>query len=881
MKKNFFKKLSFVLALAMLITSISPAAGAFAATAFKLNATSKVLYLGVDGKDKYNFNITAGKKTGYKYAWSSANKKVATVNASNGIATAVAPGSTKITLKVTDSKKKAVGSISATVTVRDNIKTVAISNLPEKAIAVNAEYDFNRSYTTVSGLKSGSKSITRWEVSDTTNASIVDSTGVFKATKGGKYTITARAFETTANYNTWKTSKAASLVLAEVSAEITVAPSVVSTKQINTTKFAVTFDSDMTASDIKTASAVYQVINGKEVSTGTEKIKSVSLDTTGTVATVEMYTAFNTKTAYNYKFGDLVGTFTSADTSASQIAGIVFDDFNVNMTTGAGEDMKNHVSAVNADGVVILTGANAYVAPYLTFTYGGDNNKGFTGGSMAYIYTEGYSATITAKFESYVYDEVTKQYNVKTFTDAAVATGVKTSVDNSTLQFAIATARPADDKSAWTDGKSLAAKDESYQVFARYKNTTDGANDAWSKAGDPAKADFIYESSNTDILLITGKYFYPVSAGTVTVIVKTNDANVADRKVVSTFDLTIKPARTMGTAAIDNNAVEIGNNTNVNIGEVAKAVITVADSLGNAFVPIVTSEFINKPTSSAIVPNINIVPVTSGDDVGKVNITVDAHTAGTPTGVYNVKFTVKYPRDNTSRDIYFRINVKDGAVDLVVSSWQLVLSDQTVDLKNNSGKNIDINVFGFNKYGSRVAKLAPSEYDVVLKKGDTPVYLGSNTQIPVVSVSGGAATGALVAYEANKAYLVTASVTGAGVTTTGKVAGFIIGALPFTVTDTTSLTVGLKNGTVDAGSILKIVQDGFKFQLNGADIDDTKITSIVYTTGSSLVTASGAALSSGLSGSDVRIVSVEYTKTYDNGNSMTYKYDVNTTIKVR
>ena len=50
MKKNFFKKLSFVLVLAMIVSVIAPAAGAFAATAPKLNATKKYLQLDKDGE---------------------------------------------------------------------------------------------------------------------------------------------------------------------------------------------------------------------------------------------------------------------------------------------------------------------------------------------------------------------------------------------------------------------------------------------------------------------------------------------------------------------------------------------------------------------------------------------------------------------------------------------------------------------------------------------------------------------------------------------------------------------------------------------------------------------------------------------------------------
>ncbi|MDF2514208.1 MAG: hypothetical protein K0S04_4074, partial [Herbinix sp.] len=83
MKKNFFKKLSFVMALAMIISVIAPAAGAFAATGLRLNATSKTLFLGESTKS-FNFN-PLGMSKGATQKWTSSKPSVATVNAKNGV----------------------------------------------------------------------------------------------------------------------------------------------------------------------------------------------------------------------------------------------------------------------------------------------------------------------------------------------------------------------------------------------------------------------------------------------------------------------------------------------------------------------------------------------------------------------------------------------------------------------------------------------------------------------------------------------------------------------------------------------------------------------------------------------------------------------------
>ncbi|HHT57528.1 hypothetical protein, partial [Herbinix luporum] len=194
MKTKFFKKLSFVLVVAMVLSVFYPAAGAFAAAKKPtLNSTNKYLHLDVEGKNKFNFNIN-NKKSGWKYYWESANEDVAVVNSKNGVTTATGVGKTKVTVTITDKNKEVVTKLYATVTVRDNIKTVKITNIPEgNKLAVGQENDFNRSFVTVSGSTKKTSAITRWTV-DSDKATINDK-GVFVANEAGEYTITARSFQ--------------------------------------------------------------------------------------------------------------------------------------------------------------------------------------------------------------------------------------------------------------------------------------------------------------------------------------------------------------------------------------------------------------------------------------------------------------------------------------------------------------------------------------------------------------------------------------------------------------------------------------------------------------------------------------------------------------
>jgi hypothetical protein len=146
--KNLFKKLSFVLALAMIISTISPAAGALAATkAPKLNETKVYLHLDKEGASEFDFNIT-NKVTGWKYKWSSSKKTVATVG-TNGLATATGVGTTTIAVAISKGGEL-YKTLKASVVVRDNIASLKITKTPVgDKLAVGATNDFNRSYVPI------------------------------------------------------------------------------------------------------------------------------------------------------------------------------------------------------------------------------------------------------------------------------------------------------------------------------------------------------------------------------------------------------------------------------------------------------------------------------------------------------------------------------------------------------------------------------------------------------------------------------------------------------------------------------------------------------------------------------------------------------------
>jgi hypothetical protein len=828
MKKSFFRKLSFVLALAMIVSVIAPAAGAFAATKPAVNTSKKYLFLGESGKNEYDFNVK-NKIKGSTYEWSSDNESVAVVD-DKGYTTAKSVGTTTISLLVTDKKGNTYPS-EATVIVKDNIKSLAITNKPANdTLAVDVASDFNRSFTTQGGSTKKTTSVTRWVVTDAdgkaTDKATIDNSGVFKATEAGTYKITANAFQSTAKYDTWKTSGDSALIQATDTTTVTVTPSIVSTKQVDADTFAVTFDSDMSKTDVVKASVLYQVIAGKQVSTGAEKIKSITLSTDGKVATVDVYTALAAGAKYNFVFDKLVGEFTAATKDLADITGITFSDLTV--TTGGSADLYNSVVGYNKDGVIIYTSADVAFKNALSFSLGAgaELSKAYVSGNLVYLYSNGYAAPIKVTFSTSVYNSTTKTYESRTFEDTAVATGVTTSV-TSNLAFQVSTAAPT--SSTWSGNLTVAAGDSGYAIFEKYYLSNDTSKDLYTTTANELA--YSYTTTDSSKLLINGIYLYPVNPGTVTVIVKASDGTP-----VTTFDVVITAARAVQVPTQSASSVTVGNNSTY--GETASVDFYVKDTAGSTIVPSVSASVSSAP-SGANTSLISLVPSydtnSSSSTYGKATVSATAH--GATPGAYNIKVSITGVTINgasATKDLYFTLIVLDSSTTsaLVVTSWNVALSDGTVDLNALYSKSVTVDVYGYNAAGLKVAKLATGDYTYnVLSGSDTVIANALSTAtIPVVTaVSGSPVT----VNRAVGTYNVVANLTAQGVANsyfagTGRVAGSYVAATTLTVKDTTTLGKTLVDPVFDANdTILQAIQEAYTFTLNGTEVTSAQEANIV------------------------------------------------------
>jgi hypothetical protein len=861
MKKNFFKKLSFVMALAMIVSIVAPAAGAFAAEDAHLNATKKYLHLSADtGFNEYDFNI-AHKQKGWKYAWTSADEDVATVDAATGLTTATGVGSTKVSVAITKDGED-VATLSADVIVRDNIKTVTVANAPKEALAVNAEYDFNRSFVTVSGSTAATSSVTRWAVDKADTASI-SASGLFKATAAGDYKVTALAFQSSAKYDEYLVSKDATLVLDTDEVTVTVAPSMLSAKQLSSTKAEIAFDSDMSKVVTKDNLKAYRVIAG--VSQPVDLlVKDLKFDATGKTATVEMYIEFAGGENYKFVYGTMEKSFTAAKAEAGNVKSVVLDTKEIVYTNGA---KALAVKLYDANGVDITTTALTDRVSYEV-----TNNVGYynsTAKSLT-LFQKGDRAAVKATFHTYTYDSSYNE-NVVVGTGEVVAVDAASYSISGTVQWTLSKAAPDWSKATTT---VLAAGDSGYSVWARFKSTQSDKDVYYYSYGVSDGDKYVndnkitFSSSNSDVLIAdTYGTVYPAKAGSAVIIC------YYDGKAVATFPVEVKEARTASVFTLDKNAVTLSNN--VTVAATAEVKLSLKDQLGADFTPAGDKLPSFEPLSSN--PVLGDGPLSWADGTHmKLNVTAAGATKGTYT--YKIKaydkvqilvVTIQEPTDNNI--VYYQLTLDKTLVDTVVNNDGAVknIAVSLLGFASNGIANFKA-TWGVNGYTYTVTKdnNAATNGAAVLTDGNIEVAQVNGVKAADVQNVSGAAinvvTGSAIQALDKGTYVVTAYKD-----------GVVKYTASFTVTNSQpSPSYVLEKSETTQKDILKAVRDCVKVSVDGADVADENLYDVEYVFNGTTYTddANYTAVAAG----NYFIKSVQFVKTYSkDGATWAVEYTVN------
>ncbi len=412
--RSFSKKLAFVLAAAMVVTVVTPAAQAKAADDFTLNRTEQTLYVnnGVNDKgvvggglygnvQKYDFNLK-NKPSDWKdygYKWTSSNSKVATV-ASGGITTAVGVGTATISCVITD---KATGEIATTlkakVTVKANAKEVIISNAAQyddQVVEVGDVVDLNRTLVDENGNKSSSKGkyvtdLTKWVAEPSKGVEINQSNGQYTFTEeavAGDYKLYCYTYQSSKYSQPTATSEPVTVTLSDASFEVA---------QNTLTKFTMNFGAPVKSLTTNDIEVIRLVEAGSAVYEYPQVVKSVKLADNGLSATVELFSNFQNNVNYVIKangFDDYTMT-ASAGAPVSMVISSNRDAVSPFVTAGQEADL--FYKLYDANNVDVTTGSETVL--FNAESYSTDGSY-YVAGNKIWFNKSGLSATVVAEYQS-------------------------------------------------------------------------------------------------------------------------------------------------------------------------------------------------------------------------------------------------------------------------------------------------------------------------------------------------------------------------------------------------------------------------------------------------------------------------------------------------
>ena len=829
MKTKFFRKLSFVLVVAMVLSLFVPAAGAFAAAKPKLNSTNKYLHLGVAKKDEFNFNI-ANKQKGWKYYWESADEDVAEVNEKNGVTTAVGVGKTKITCEITDADGEEVAVLEATVTVRDNIKEVKISNPVEGTLAVGATHDFNRSFVTVSGSTKKTSAITRWEV-DSDNATI-DDKGVFVATEAGEYTVTARSFQSKARYTAWQAEpeKYADYVLATDETKVVVAGSMVEAKQVDLNTFTVTFDSPMVKEDLEKDLKLSYIAGNTKVN---HLIKGVSLDDTSKVATVDVYNDFVKEATYVVDYPKMESVqFIAASTKVSDVVRVEI----LTKTAQIAEEEVIEVGLYNANGVNI--GADPDLKSRVELKTSSNATYLDSTNWKLYMYKVGDSTTITAIFHTYEYNEDGTEKGAVTGEGIVYCVEKKTADAGLLNAYTVVTGNPN-----FGDVKhTIAAGDQGYYLYVQLKGKDKDGNDMYTESNPAIDDGFKFTSSNIGTLIINNEtgQIYPVKEGTASVVVSYHGT------VVGAATITVIGARRATKITVSSQGFTLSNDDDVL--DTKTVTVDVKDQLDDNYGAVtITTETVNGVAVQGVNDN--------GDNYellqsGASGDTIVFGGANVPKGTYTYKVSVYDNNHYTTSVRYIYVTVAEPSSDDVVHHYALETPKTEYDMGINwwdywgehYKEDVVVSLFGYAANGVRNVRVNLDGDGFEVKITDpwngthTADGAGNWTGAFAKPVAGELKNGIMSLVSVDTSNVVQTLPTGTYRLNAVDASGKAVSATYFVVKNTQAAPqYTIKKYQSDETDILAAIKDCFKLSIgdtefNNYDIGDVDFEHVVYAT---------------------------------------------------
>ena len=840
--KSFFKKLAFVLALAMVVTAIAPAAQASAAAQPTLNATSKKIYIDGDYTGKYSdtFTLKVWNKGDYRVTFASSDTKIATVTKWYGVVTAKAVGTATITATVSNKTTgKVIKTLSSKVYVKKNADSVAFGSLAkfDQPLVVGDKVKINvaRKAGTVTAWKQADKTqITDYTLWTSSNPEVatVDKWGTVKAIAAGETTISAVAMQTE--------GKVATTAPATVKVTV-VGKGITSAVQTKSNQILVTFgaaqDTDAVTSKLNVTPADASKI--KPV------VKEVKWNDAKTEATVIFYLDLEDKVVYTV-------TVTDTDFTKEFVAS-VGDVASVTITkpTIAIENVAATLKYAlkDANGIELPLDNDkieyAVVDGEVNGYIGSDND----GNPAVVIFEKGKSLTVQATYHTGKYTDEGEEIVVKSAAYPVKAVSAEDATLNKTLFTVSTKSHSSINWDSFTQNLrvTLEAKDAS-RILAK---VTDNAGNTY-ETNEIVSDKFEFTSLDTTKVEVDNDgVLYPIKEGTAQVKV-----TVKENKKSFLVQVTVAPKSKISSVVYDKTNFIISDKGYA-VDDVPTIKVTVKDQYN--------TEIDYSLTSENIVTSINKTEdATPYLDLSEDNkIIFNTATSSAPEGRYDFKVTI----GDFSRVISINVKESGTGIKKVVSTSDSVY-DLALNNDNSSEKLVNVTYFNYDKNNVKVSKESTSNYDIIVtdpsgKKIDSDLVVDNadTYSIKVVTASGSAASGSALSKELEKTgnYQIT-------ITEKGN-ANKILSRVTLTIKDTQVVPTVKKLGeVVTAGDALSGIQKGFKVSTSNKS-SKVEITSANY---------------ENVGSTDRYVVKKIFVKeTFKNGNYFIHGINVNANLTIK
>lgn len=765
MKKNFFKKLAATLALAMVVTSVAPAATASAAAG--ITGAASTVYA------TKAYNLKLGK--GVNAKWTSSNKAVATVGLTGGKLKANKAGKVTITAKSKNTGK----TYKKTFVVKQRATSVDLGN--DLSVAVGDSAQLKAELT-----PSTSTDVVRYFSDNKEVATVGMTGGKVTGKKAGEATITVYAKATTASSNASKMNKVDTI-------KVKVGTFIESAVQNSTTKLDVVFNADM--KDAKLAD--FKII--KDDTNQNFAIRSLSVD--GKKVTVETYSDINDGATYTVTYGEneykFVATNGKVSTLAIGPATITYE-----------KETEINLYAKDANGVIVKE--FAYGEEDAEYDFDIDTKDGgYTTGTKLVLNEVGDTAKATATLHTYEYDTNGTETGVIK-TELTITAVEKSDFVTSGYKYTVDDEAP--DWDDFTQNTKLAIDDEDYYVYLQLKDAD----------GDEVDTDdYSLTSSNDDVLIVnddTDDNFIKaeiraVDKGTAYVLVR-ND----DDKVVLSLQVTIVAEREPAGLVLSASSVNLSNAVGLNDDSTVDVELKdqFGDKMADSYVEAadIDVECISTSAEDGAGDDIDEDFVVDGSKYFDINNgEIVFYGDLVEEGTYSYKVTV----DDFSKTV--KVIVKTPGTDVDDESFKLLISKKSADIafKDSDTDEIDIEM-----------KVAVLNKGVVTRYIDVADYVSYDLEVDGddvtsgTSISGTAFTLAaldIASTNVTKAetgnYTIKIKVTDADsntVTLNGS----------FTLTDSQAgITVKRDEKTdINAGTFASAILEAFDFTYKGKDLEE-------------------------------------------------------------